>query len=163
MFYPEYDLDVLLRRRPDALAFVHGSSRHPTILGTVSFYQTERGVIVVADVSGLPFHAAEKCEANAFFAFHIHSGGACTGTEADPFANVMGHYNPDQCPHPDHSGDLPPLLSNQGHAFSAVLTDRFTVKEIIGRTVVIHGSPDDFVTQPSGNAGEKIACGVIRP
>lgn len=43
-----------------------------------------------------------------------------------------------------------------------VLTDRFRVRDIIGRTVVIHSGPDDFHTQPAGNAGEKIACGVIR-
>jgi len=43
-----------------------------------------------------------------------------------------------------------------------VLSDRFCVKEIIGRTVIIHSSPDDFYTQPSGNAGTKIACGVIQ-
>ena len=42
------------------------------------------------------------------------------------------------------------------------LTDRFTLKEIIGRTVVIHSMPDDFTSQPSGNSGEKIACGVIK-
>lgn len=47
-------------------------------------------------------------------------------------------------------------------AFSAFLTDRFTVKEILNRTVVIHSRPDDFTTQPSGNSGEKIACGVIK-
>ena len=48
-----------------------------------------------------------------------------------------------------------------GYAFSAFLTDRFTVKEIVGRTVIMHSSPDDFTSQPSGNAGEKIACGEI--
>lgn len=41
------------------------------------------------------------------------------------------------------------------------MTDRFTIDETIGKTVIIHAKPDDFVTQPSGNAGEKIACGVI--
>ena len=45
---------------------------------------------------------------------------------------------------------------------NAVVTDRFTISDIIGRTVVIHKSPDDFTTQPSGNAGAKIACGEIK-
>ena len=84
-----------------------------------------------------------------------------TGNEDDPFADAKTHYNPKSCPHPYHAGDLPPLFSANGYAYSAVLTDRFTVDEIIGKTVVIHSSPDDFTTQPSGNAGRKIACGVI--
>ena len=49
-----------------------------------------------------------------------------------------------------------------GHAFSVFLTDRFCVKDVIGRTVIIHGGSDDFTSQPAGNAGPKIACGEIR-
>ena len=52
-------------------------------------------------------------------------------------------------------------MENHGKADMAVLTDRFRVDEIIGRTVVLHRNPDDFQTQPSGNAGIKIACGII--
>lgn len=64
--------------------------------------------------------------------------------------------------HPKHAGDLPPLLECKGQAYLSVKTDRFTVDEIIGRTVIIHSDSDDFSTQPTGNAGRKIACGVIR-
>jgi Cu-Zn family superoxide dismutase len=53
------------------------------------------------------------------------------------------------------------LFGNQGFAFMTVLTNRFSVDEIAGRTVVIHRSPDDFTSQPSGNSGPKIACGQI--
>jgi len=52
-------------------------------------------------------------------------------------------------------------LSCDGNAYMQVLTNRFSVREILGKTVVIHSHPDDFHTQPAGNAGEKIACGVI--
>ncbi len=75
---------------------------------------------------------------------------------------VGSHYNPTGQAHPKHAGDLPPLLSCRGNAYLSVKTDRFTANEIIGRTVVIHSDPDDFNTQPAGNAGKKIACGVIR-
>ena len=50
----------------------------------------------------------------------------------------------------------------QGNAYLSFKTDRFTVKEILGRTIVIHSYPDDFQYQPSGNAGRKIACGIIQ-
>ena len=56
---------------------------------------------------------------------------------------------------------MPPLFINDGYAFMIFLTDRFKVDEIIGRTVIIHSMPDDFTTQPSGNSGMKIACGVV--
>ncbi len=72
------------------------------------------------------------------------------------------HYNPGGCEHPRHAGDLPPLFGNDGAAVSLFLTSRFSVEDVIGKTVIIHDSPDDFTTGPSGNAGEKIACGVIR-
>ncbi|NLF57432.1 MAG: superoxide dismutase family protein, partial [Candidatus Hydrogenedens sp.] len=100
--------------------------------------------------------------AGEVFGFHIHEGNACTGNASDPFAATGGHFNPQSCPHPQHAGDLPPLFGNNGYAWSSVLTDRFTVDAIAGRTVVIHRRPDDFTTQPSGNSGEKIACGVIK-
>ena len=71
------------------------------------------------------------------------------------------HDNPQHCPHPYHAGDLPPLFGAHGFAFSACLTDRFTVEQIIGKSIVIHSAPDDFTTQPSGNAGSKIAGAEI--
>lgn len=80
----------------------------------------------------------------------------------DPFADTMGHYNPNGCEHPYHAGDLPPLFGNNGIALSLFLTNQFSVNEVIGKTIVIHDHPDDFITQPSGNSGTKIACGVIR-
>ncbi|MBP3600475.1 MAG: superoxide dismutase family protein [Clostridia bacterium] len=58
---------------------------------------------------------------------------------------------------------MPPLFEVNGRAFSVFLTDRFSVPQILGKTVIIHALPDDFTTQPSGNAGEKIACGIITP
>lgn len=150
----------LIRQRPQATARVKGSSDFPDINGTVQFYQTTAGVIVAAQISGLPTDS-EPCK-ERIFAFHIHSGGKCTGNKTDYFADADGHYNPGECPHPSHAGDMPPLFGCRGFAFSAFLTDRISVREIIGKTVIIHSSPDDFSTQPAGNAGTKIACGVIR-
>ena len=63
---------------------------------------------------------------------------------------------------PYHAGDLPPLFSSHGQAYMAVLSGRFRIPEVLGRTIVIHSGPDDFTPQPAGNSGKKIACGVIR-
>lgn len=142
-----------------ATALVTGSTLYPNIRGTVNFVQTAKGVLVTAEIRGLPVRNSSQ---NPFFAFHIHSGESCTGNSTDPFADADGHYNPFGVPHPAHAGDLPPLLSAGGIAYSSVLTNRFRLGEIIGKTVIIHAMDDDFMIQPAGNSGAKIACGVIK-
>ena len=149
----------ILSKSPDAEAWIYGSPEYPDIRGLVYFYQLLNGVLLVAEVSGLPYSQG-ACESN-IFGFHIHEGGACAGTVTDPFADAGLHYNPNNCPHPHHAGDLPPLFGNEGLAFQFIFTNRFRVSQIIGHTVIVHRSPDDFVTQPSGNSGIKIACGQI--
>ncbi len=138
---------------PKAIARIHGGKQLPQLSGIVRFFQSIDGVIVEAEIIGLP-----ETE-TGFFAFHIHEGGSCTGED---FPNTGGHFNPKEEIHPNHAGDLPPLLGDHGKACIKVLTDRFRIEEIIGCTVIIHDAPDDFHTQPSGNAGTKIACGVIQ-
>ncbi len=140
--------------RPDGVAYLKGGVAVPKVHGEVKFYQTPKGVWVVAKVSNLP-----KENQTGFFGFHIHEGNSCGG---ENFAETGSHYAPTPTPHPMHAGDLPPLLSVNGQAYLAVQTDRFRVEEILGRTVVIHSKADDFTSQPAGNAGTKIACGVIR-
>ncbi len=143
--------------RPCAVAQVSGTGQDYNIHGSVRFYPFRRGVLVLADICGLP---SGRCPCpDGIFALHIHRGDSCAGED---FSLTEGHYNPEQLPHPCHAGDLPPLFSNYGSAFMAVYTRRFSIRELIGRTVVIHSLPDDFTSQPAGAAGEKIACGVIR-
>lgn len=125
----------------------------PQLSGCVKFFQENGRVLIMARILGLPSESA-----TGFFGFHIHQGESCSGPG---FSETGSHYNPTGQAHPKHAGDLPPLLACQGNAYLSVKTDRFSVNEIIGRTVVIHSDPDDFYSQPSGNAGKKIACGVI--
>ena len=153
------NLTGLLRGRPHALANVSGSYAYPHIQGQVKFYQTPMGVLVVAQFEGLPT-ANDPCQ-SPIFAFHIHEGGVCRGNPTDPYAYAGNHDNPLTCPHPYHAGDLPPLWSVDGYAFSAFLTNRFSVDDIIGKAVIVHAGLDDFTTQPAGNAGVKMACGTI--
>ena len=161
MYYKnnETKLYSMLRRLPDAIAVMGGNAKNSGIQGTVKFYQAAGGVLIVADIFGLP-DSAETCK-NNIFAFHIHGGSNCSGNEEDPFADAGTHYDPNDCPHPYHAGDMPPLFGAGGRAFLAFLTDRFDVNEILGKTVIIHDGIDDFTTQPSGNAGNKIACGIV--
>lgn len=139
--------------KPQAIALINGKDTASTIKGTVKFYQNASCVLVVADIIGLPKTATN------FFGFHIHEGDNCDGMD---FSVTKGHYNPYGAHHPNHAGDMPPLMLCGNMAHLSFITDRFKVADIIGRTVVIHNMPDDFTTQPSGNSGEKIACGIIR-
>ena len=139
--------------KPQAIAFINSKNTTPSIRGIVKFYQKANCVLVVADINGLPQTVTN------FFGFHVHEGDNCDGID---FAGSQGHYNPDGTPHPKHAGDLPPLMLCGNIAHLSFVTDRFKVKDIIGRTVVIHDMPDDFTTQPAGNSGQKIACGIIK-
>lgn len=140
-----------------AAAQIMGDAAHPDLLGLITFTQLPRGVLVQANVCGLP----QNNQGDAVFALHIHEGSSCSGTAEDPFASTGGHYNPNGMEHPYHAGDLPPLFGNQDCAAMSVLTYRFTVDEIIERVVIVHEKPDDFTSQPAGNAGKKIGCGKI--
>lgn len=144
--------------KPEALAILKGNKDYSELKGTVEFYNTYNGTILMVEVTGLG-NIMDK--SNSFHGFHIHSGMKCTGTKEEPFVDVDGHYNPGNTDHPDHAGDLPPLLANNGNAWMMVYTDRFYPEDVIGKTVIIHENPDDFKTQPSGNAGPMIACGEI--
>lgn len=138
--------------RPCAVARVSGGEQAPSLYGTVKFYRAGNNVLVVADICGLPETQT------GIFGLHIHEGDSCKG---DGFSQTGAHYDPERQPHPKHAGDLPPLFSCGGKAFLAVMTNRFMLQQVVGRTVVIHSRPDDLHTQPAGNSGEKIACGMI--
>ena len=153
-------LSRILCRRPNAFAAIAGSKAYPDISGCVRFFQTACGVLVAAEVSGLPQDS--RGYNDSVFAFHIHEGENCNQNGNEPFSAVGSHYDKNVHTHPFHSGDMPPLFGNGGYALTVFLTDRFCIDDIIGRTVIIHSGLDDFSTQPSGNAGQKIACGEIK-
>lgn len=151
-----YFLSLLSEEEPDAVAVLKGNDTYPDINGIVKFYALpESGILIATEITDLPDVKDE--DTPTFFAFHIHETGDCSGN----FASTGMHYNPDKVPHPEHAGDLPPLLSNDGYAWMVFYDSFLTLPMILNRSIVIHRNPDDFTTQPSGNAGEKIACGVI--
>jgi len=129
--------------------------------GLVMFHQRpEGGVMVHAWVSGL--------KPNGEHGFHVHEVGSCASTDG---TSAGGHYNPTGTPHgpqhgPHHAGDMPSLKADG----NGVAEARFTLKtvsigsgqaDLTGRSVIVHANPDDYTTQPTGNAGARIACGVI--
>ncbi|MFA5562317.1 MAG: superoxide dismutase family protein [Eubacteriales bacterium] len=148
----------LVNERPDAQAIITGAPDFAEIHGVVYLYQIPTGVIVTASVENLP----SKESSWAVYALHIHNGTACVGTAEVPFAGVGSHYNPYSLPHPYHAGDLEPLFANVGYAWYAFFTNRFTVDDVIGKPILIHSGVDDFITQPYGGSGERIACGLIQ-
>jgi superoxide dismutase, Cu-Zn family len=102
--------------------------------------------------------------------FHIHEAGDCSSGDG---MSAKGHFNPYGKPHgqpgsPErHAGDLPMLKAGKdGRARLDVTVDTITLApgpaSIVGRGLIIHADPDDFKTQPTGNSGSRLACGVIK-
>lgn len=145
----------LLCGRPSAIAKIKGSDKYPEISGCVSLYSVCEGSLVLIEIAGLPKN-------NNFFALHIHNGASCTGSESEPFSDAGSHLNFENKSHPNHTGDLPVILNNNGYVWSAVYTNRFKPCDVKGYPVIIHSNPDDYRSQPSGDAGEKIGCGIIK-
>ena len=136
---------------------------HPTAgnkaQGTVTFTQEEGGVRVTANISGVP--AGEH-------GFHIHEFGDCSAADG---TSAGGHFNPDNMAHgaqnaeTRHVGDLGNVTADaNGNITLNLLDTRLSLNgpnTIVGRGLILHANPDDFKTQPTGNAGGRIACGVI--
>ena len=140
---------------PAARALLRGDGAHPRLRGEALFYPFGPGTLLLVRVQGLP--------RDGFFALHIHQAGDC-GTGGDlAFSRTGGHYNPHGLPHPCHAGDLPVLLSSGGLALCLCYTGRFSPGQVTGRSAVLHNGPDDYRSQPAGDSGPPIACGVIVP
>jgi len=154
-----------LRKKAVAYAIVNGSAQYNQIKGLVLFIKADNGTLIISDISGLPAYAPgdENIQPIGPFGFHIHDGGDCSPYSGDtPFSCAEGHYNPGNQPHGNHAGDLPVLFSNNGYSYMSFFTNKFKPDQVIGKTVIIHINPDDYRTQPAGNSGKRIACGVIK-
>jgi len=129
--------------------------------GEVTFEQVGGKVRVLANVAGL--------KAGQEHGFHIHEVGDCSSGDG---MSTKGHFNPHGAPHAHptsasrHAGDLPALKADKaGRAKLDVEMDIITVApgaaSVVGRGLIVHADPDDYKTQPTGNAGARLACGVI--
>lgn len=144
----------LANSNPYALAYLKGGKENPKLKGTVEFFPWATGSIIKLEVLGLPTD-----NLNNFFGFHIHKVGKCD--ENVNFDSASSHFDIMQNAHPNHAGDLPMIYSNNGYAFMLYYTNRFKPDDIIGKSIIIHQMMDDLKTEPSGNSGKRIACGVV--
>jgi Cu-Zn family superoxide dismutase len=131
-----------------------------TVEGTVTFAAVPAGgVAVKATLKGL---------APGTHGFHVHEFGDCTAPDA---TSAGGHFNPKGTPHGaptdamHHAGDLGNVVAGADGTASLEWTDPAMVLEgpsgVVGHAVIVHANPDDLKTQPTGNAGGRMACGVI--
>lgn len=146
-------------RRPAAMATLQPTSGS-TAQGTVHFQQLKNGSVeVTLDLSGVPA---------GVHGFHIHDKGDC----GDNGNAAGGHFNPGSMPHgaPEanskHAGDFGNVTADaDGHIRTSFTTHSITLTEgpmsAVGHAVILHANPDDLTTQPTGNAGPRIACGVV--
>lgn len=130
--------------------------------GEATFEETEGKVRVIVFAQGLT--------PGAEHGFHIHEVGDCSSGDG---MSTKGHFNPQGKPHGNpsgnerHAGDLPALKAGKdGRARLDTTVDLISLRpgpaSIVGRGLIIHADPDDYKTQPTGNAGARIACGVIK-
>jgi Cu-Zn family superoxide dismutase len=143
---------------PMAMATLDPTSGQ-TAKGTVHFQNAgEDGVEVVVDLTGVP---------PGVHGFHVHDKGACGNNGMD----AGGHFNPTGMVHgaPDavshHAGDFGNVTADdKGEVHTRFTTHSITINSgataVVGHAIVLHGNADDLVTQPAGNAGPRIACGV---
>ena len=152
---------------PSARAILEPARETPGFSGRVVFVQLAGGQVrVVADVAGVAPPGNHG--------FHVHDNGKCerdpAGTGKD-FASAGGHFNPGGVPHacPDaasrHAGDLGNIvIQADGTGHLDVMTSGLSLAgppSVVGRAVILHAAADDCATQPTGNAGGRLACGVV--
>lgn len=147
-----------------ALANLTSTSDTTMNIGSAKFYQLADGKIKM----DLEINMKERADSNV--AVHFHEHGDC-GNKGE---NTHGHWDPTKENHGQwgsaayHSGDIGNIkLDANGHGTVSVTTDRWSVdvnqqgKDIIGRGIIVHGGTDDYTTQPTGNSGPRVGCGVI--
>lgn len=142
----------------EAVAELQNQDGQP--VGEVTLRETPNGTLLHARLQDLPPGA---------HAFHIHETGVCEGD----FTSAGGHYNPEDVSHgienPDgmHAGDMPNVhVPDTGSLEIEVLNHQVSVEQLLaeegGTSIVIHDGADDYASDPAGDAGPRIACGVIQ-
>lgn len=139
-----------------------GPTQGNTVNGSLALSQSAEGVHITGSVQGL--------KPDADFGFHVHEKGDCSAPDG---SSAGGHFNPTQAQHGNpasgahHAGDMVNIHSNAEGIAQVETTAAGTTlhgdagTDIMGKAIVVHESADDYTTQPSGNSGKRVACGVI--
>jgi Cu-Zn family superoxide dismutase len=146
-----------------ATATLQGAPEDTDFSGTITVTQEGNGVRVVADVQGV--------DRDGRHGFHVHETGECAhGEGSGHFTSAGGHFNPNNAEHtcpPNearHAGDLGNIEITNGTGRADVTTDLLTLSgpnSVVGKAIILHANEDDCQTQPTGNAGDRLACGVV--
>ena len=134
------------------------------VSGRVALVPEPGGVHISGEIGGLPRGGQAG--------FHVHEKGDCSAVDA---SSAGGHFNPTGAPHgraeagPHHAGDMDNLVAGPDgtanvdvHLIGTTLGGS-AATNIVGRALIVHGGTDDYTSQPAGNAGARVACGVIEP
>jgi superoxide dismutase, Cu-Zn family len=156
---------AMLPPAPKAVAELSPKSGS-AVSGTVTFVQVDKGVEISGKVAGL--------KPNQSHGFHVHDKGDCSSPDG---LSAGGHFNPEAKKHGDHAlhsqgsehhaGDMPNLKADaNGIANFKFVLEGLSVEAgalaVKGRAVIVHANPDDYTSQPVGNAGGRIACGLVQ-
>lgn len=144
-----------------AVSDIH-SSKYQKASGIIKIEELKNEIKVTTDLKGL--------KPNSRLGFHIHENGVCEGPD---YTSAGDHLNPDKHDHgrPEtsdrHLGDMGNIVTNaEGISKQVILLPKSSLEDmdkIIGKAVLIHEKADDLKSQPAGNSGDRIACGLIKP
>ncbi|MEO6186001.1 MAG: superoxide dismutase family protein [Steroidobacteraceae bacterium] len=154
---------AVVEAAPATAATVLAGASGSSVAGALQLVASNDGVTLTGELSGLA--------PNTEHGFHVHEIGDCSAPDAK---SAGDHFNPDHAEHggptsaAKHLGDIPNITSDAtGQAAVNATIARATLRDggpndLAGRAVIVHAKRDDYATQPSGDSGDRIACGVVR-
>lgn len=137
-----------------------GAQNDTDFAGTITVHPEGTGVHIIADVAGV--------DTDGMHGLHVHENGQCDheGEGGKHFTSAGGHFNPAGVEHacpptdPRHAGDLGNIQVTGGKGHLEVRATNLTMDQLAGKAIILHSAEDDCKTQPTGNSGDRIACGV---